>query len=229
MLNLRTKYKMYTVIDIHESQKICYQSSQTSLTHWVDQSIGLVLTCVLKQQSHLNCRDFSNAAQSNNNRIREATNNAGRWMLNKTYHSFWARITLAQPSMFSREAKDDTSLAWIATTQLQEWNSTSWAISLRAKFSMHEGVECFFDSFPWAILDSNQRHFLWSKSPHLRYSNQLKENLEYYGELLEGAIEQLKKAQVRLRQVEIEADEFLVNGYAKIEREKWNLIFNLFD
>lgn len=94
---------------------------------------------------------------------------------------------------------------------------------------MHEGVECFFDSFPWAILDSNQRHFLWSKSPHLRYLNQLKENLEYYGELLEGAIEQLKKAQVRLRQVEIEADEFLVNGYTKIEREKWNLIFNLFD
>nr|YP_010954227.1 ATP synthase CF0 subunit I [Terniopsis daoyinensis]WMV01699.1 ATP synthase CF0 subunit I [Terniopsis daoyinensis]WMV01855.1 ATP synthase CF0 subunit I [Terniopsis filiformis] len=43
-------------------------------------------------------------------------------------------------------------------------------------------------------------------------------------ELRQGAIEQLKKAQLRLRQVEIEADQYRVNGYGEIEREKLNLI-----
>lgn len=43
-------------------------------------------------------------------------------------------------------------------------------------------------------------------------------------ELREGAIEQLKKAQLRLLQVEIEADQYRVNGYSEIEREKLNLI-----
>nr|YP_009762020.1 ATP synthase CF0 B subunit [Bidens schimperi]QIQ58906.1 ATP synthase CF0 B subunit [Bidens schimperi] len=43
-------------------------------------------------------------------------------------------------------------------------------------------------------------------------------------ELREGAIEQLEKARARLRKVEIEANEFRVNGYSEIEREKLNLI-----
>nr|YP_010694902.1 CF0 subunit I [Hypecoum zhukanum]YP_010894644.1 ATP synthase CF0 subunit I [Hypecoum leptocarpum]WCF60117.1 CF0 subunit I [Hypecoum zhukanum]WJW71515.1 ATP synthase CF0 subunit I [Hypecoum leptocarpum] len=43
-------------------------------------------------------------------------------------------------------------------------------------------------------------------------------------ELRVGAIEQLKKARDRLRKVEMEADEYRVNGYSEIEREKWNLI-----
>nr|YP_010987792.1 ATP synthase CF0 subunit I [Aporosa dioica]WON66224.1 ATP synthase CF0 subunit I [Aporosa dioica] len=43
-------------------------------------------------------------------------------------------------------------------------------------------------------------------------------------DLREGAIEQLEKARARLRKVEIEADQFRVNGYSEIEREKWNLI-----
>nr|BDY09548.1 CF0 subunit I [Lysimachia deltoidea var. cinerascens] len=43
-------------------------------------------------------------------------------------------------------------------------------------------------------------------------------------ELRGGAIEQLEKARARLRKVEIEADEFRVNGYSEIEREKLNLI-----
>nr|YP_010234661.1 ATP synthase CF0 subunit I [Casearia glomerata]QTA72451.1 ATP synthase CF0 subunit I [Casearia glomerata] len=46
-------------------------------------------------------------------------------------------------------------------------------------------------------------------------------NLE---ELRGGAIEQLEKARARLRKVEIEADQFRVNGYSEIEREKLNLI-----
>nr|YP_009490070.1 ATP synthase CF0 subunit I [Daphniphyllum oldhamii]AWH11513.1 ATP synthase CF0 subunit I [Daphniphyllum oldhamii] len=43
-------------------------------------------------------------------------------------------------------------------------------------------------------------------------------------ELRGGAIEQLEKARARLRKVEMEADQFRVNGYSEIEREKWNLI-----
>nr|YP_009752906.1 CF0 subunit I [Momordica sessilifolia]QIT05978.1 CF0 subunit I [Momordica sessilifolia] len=43
-------------------------------------------------------------------------------------------------------------------------------------------------------------------------------------ELREGAIEQLEKARSRLRKVEMEADQFRVNGYSEIEREKFNLI-----
>nr|YP_010449731.1 CF0 subunit I [Gelsemium elegans]UTU96304.1 CF0 subunit I [Gelsemium elegans] len=43
-------------------------------------------------------------------------------------------------------------------------------------------------------------------------------------ELCGGAIEQLEKARTRLRKVEMEADQFRVNGYSEIEREKWNLI-----
>ena len=43
-------------------------------------------------------------------------------------------------------------------------------------------------------------------------------------ELRRGAIEQLEKARSRLQKVEMEADQFRVNGYAQIEREKLNLI-----
>nr|YP_010468495.1 CF0 subunit I [Parietaria mauritanica]YP_010470125.1 CF0 subunit I [Parietaria judaica]UVF31604.1 CF0 subunit I [Parietaria mauritanica]UVF34777.1 CF0 subunit I [Parietaria judaica] len=43
-------------------------------------------------------------------------------------------------------------------------------------------------------------------------------------ELREGALEQLEKARSRLRKVEKEADQFRVNGYSEIEREKLNLI-----
>nr|YP_009479888.1 ATP synthase CF0 subunit I [Oresitrophe rupifraga]AVX48232.1 ATP synthase CF0 subunit I [Oresitrophe rupifraga]QKV45545.1 ATP synthase CF0 subunit I [Oresitrophe rupifraga] len=43
-------------------------------------------------------------------------------------------------------------------------------------------------------------------------------------ELRGGAIEQLEKTRARLRKVEMEADQFRVNGYSEIEREKLNLI-----
>nr|YP_009650458.1 ATP synthase CF0 subunit I [Stellera chamaejasme]QCF39749.1 ATP synthase CF0 subunit I [Stellera chamaejasme]QOJ46074.1 ATP synthase CF0 subunit I [Stellera chamaejasme f. chrysantha] len=43
-------------------------------------------------------------------------------------------------------------------------------------------------------------------------------------ELRRRAVEQLEKAQARLRKVEMEADQFRVNGYSEIEREKLNLI-----
>nr|YP_010723994.1 CF0 subunit I [Isophysis tasmanica]WDW31121.1 CF0 subunit I [Isophysis tasmanica] len=43
-------------------------------------------------------------------------------------------------------------------------------------------------------------------------------------ELRRGAIEQLERARARLRKVEMEADEYRMNGYFEIEREKVNLI-----
>nr|YP_009486197.1 ATP synthase CF0 subunit I [Coptis quinquesecta]AWB12340.1 ATP synthase CF0 subunit I [Coptis quinquesecta] len=43
-------------------------------------------------------------------------------------------------------------------------------------------------------------------------------------ELRGGAIEKLEKAKARLRKVKMEADEFRVNGYSEIEREKVNFI-----
>nr|YP_010846689.1 ATP synthase CF0 subunit I [Strophanthus wallichii]WEV90903.1 ATP synthase CF0 subunit I [Strophanthus wallichii] len=43
-------------------------------------------------------------------------------------------------------------------------------------------------------------------------------------ELRGGAIERLEKVRARLRKVEMEADQFRVNGYSEIEREKLNLI-----
>ncbi|KAL2901356.1 ATP synthase subunit alpha chloroplastic [Bienertia sinuspersici] len=43
-------------------------------------------------------------------------------------------------------------------------------------------------------------------------------------ELRGKAIEQLEKARARLKKVEMEADQFRINGYSEIEREKMNLI-----
>nr|UVF33662.1 CF0 subunit I [Aloe vera] len=43
-------------------------------------------------------------------------------------------------------------------------------------------------------------------------------------ELRRGAIEPLERARARLQKVEIEADEYRMNGYSEIEREKVNLI-----
>nr|YP_010615691.1 AtpF [Ligusticopsis pubescens]WAU46965.1 AtpF [Ligusticopsis pubescens] len=43
-------------------------------------------------------------------------------------------------------------------------------------------------------------------------------------ELRGGAVEQLEKARTRLRKVEMEADQFRVNGYSEIGRERINFI-----
>ncbi|KAL6511327.1 hypothetical protein OROMI_021554 [Orobanche minor] len=42
-------------------------------------------------------------------------------------------------------------------------------------------------------------------------------------ELRREAVEQLEKAKVRLRKIEIEADQFRLNGYFEIERKNLNL------
>nr|UPX07491.1 ATP synthase CF0 subunit I [Leptocodon hirsutus] len=47
-------------------------------------------------------------------------------------------------------------------------------------------------------------------------------------ELRGGAIEQLDKARARLRKVEIEADQYRVNEYSSIERDKLDLINSIY-
>nr|WBU14539.1 CF0 subunit I [Floscopa scandens] len=48
--------------------------------------------------------------------------------------------------------------------------------------------------------------------------------IESSEELRKGAIEQLDRARTRLRKVEMEADEYRINGYFEIELKKENLI-----
>lgn len=88
----------------------------------------------------------------------------------------------------------------------------------------------------------NRKTHVWFGKGSWKFCNEWKDNLLSLSDLLdnrkqrilntirnseelrEGAIEQLEKARTRLRKVEIEADQFRVNGYSEIEREKLNLI-----
>nr|UDP58401.1 ATP synthase CF0 subunit I [Kielmeyera appariciana]UDP58487.1 ATP synthase CF0 subunit I [Kielmeyera coriacea] len=72
------------------------------------------------------------------------------------------------------------------------------------------GVLVFFGKGVSDLLDNRKQRIL----------NTIRTSEELRG----GAIEQLEKARARLRKVEIEADQFRVNGYSEIEREKLNLI-----
>nr|YP_010193780.1 AtpF [Mimusops coriacea]QZQ53342.1 AtpF [Mimusops coriacea] len=72
------------------------------------------------------------------------------------------------------------------------------------------GVLIFFGKGVSDLLDNRKQRIL----------NTIRNSEELCG----GAIEQLEKARARLRKVEMEADQFRVNGYSEIEREKWNFI-----
>nr|WJJ68565.1 ATP synthase CF0 subunit I [Pedicularis longiflora] len=72
------------------------------------------------------------------------------------------------------------------------------------------GVLIFFGKGLSDLLDNRKQRIL----------NTIRNSEELRG----GAIEQLEKAKARLRKVEVEADQFRVNGYSEIEREKLNLI-----
>nr|AWI70490.1 ATP synthase CF0 B subunit [Leuconotis anceps] len=73
------------------------------------------------------------------------------------------------------------------------------------------GVLIFFGKGVLSDLLDNRKQRIWNT---IRNSE----------ELCGGAIEQLEKARTRLRKAEMEADQFRVNGYSEIEREKLNLI-----
>nr|YP_009738276.1 ATP synthase CF0 subunit I [Semiliquidambar cathayensis]QIB71758.1 ATP synthase CF0 subunit I [Semiliquidambar cathayensis] len=73
------------------------------------------------------------------------------------------------------------------------------------------GVLIFFGKGVLSDLLDNRKH---------RILNTIRNSEELRG----GAVEQLEKARARLRKVETDADQFRVNGYSEIEREKLNLI-----
>nr|YP_009734430.1 ATP synthase CF0 subunit I [Pedicularis resupinata]QIK00077.1 ATP synthase CF0 subunit I [Pedicularis resupinata] len=72
------------------------------------------------------------------------------------------------------------------------------------------GVLIFFGKGLSDLLDNRKQRIL----------NTIRNSEELRG----GAVEQLEKAKARLRKVEVEADQFRVNGYSEIEREKLNLV-----
>nr|QJQ73973.1 ATP synthase CF0 B subunit [Rotheca serrata]QVL26545.1 ATP synthase CF0 subunit I [Rotheca serrata] len=77
------------------------------------------------------------------------------------------------------------------------------------------GVLIFFGKGVLSDLLDNRKH---------RILNTIRNSEELRG----GAVEQLEKARTRLRKVEMEADQFRVNGYSEIEREKWNLMNSIY-
>nr|YP_009946704.1 CF0 subunit I [Incarvillea sinensis]QOE76696.1 CF0 subunit I [Incarvillea sinensis] len=88
----------------------------------------------------------------------------------------------------------------------------------------------------------NRKIHVWFGKGLSKFQNERKDNLLSLSDLLDnrkerilntlrnseelrgGAIEELEKARARLRKVEMEADQYRMNGYSEIEREKWNLI-----
>ncbi|YP_009437454.1 ATP synthase CF0 subunit I (chloroplast) [Primulina eburnea] len=87
-----------------------------------------------------------------------------------------------------------------------------------------KGVCVWFGKGLWKF--SNERNYnLLSLSDLLDNRKQrILNTIRNSEELREGAVEQLEKAGARFRKVEMEANEFRVNGYSEIEREKLNLI-----
>nr|YP_010622814.1 ATP synthase CF0 subunit I [Barringtonia asiatica]WBF92713.1 ATP synthase CF0 subunit I [Barringtonia asiatica] len=92
-------------------------------------------------------------------------------------------------------------------TDILATNPINLSVVLGVLIFFGKGVcaSCLFD-----LLDNRKQRIL----------NTIRNSEELRG----GAIEQLEKARARLRKVELEADQFRVNGYSEIEREKWNLI-----
>ena len=88
----------------------------------------------------------------------------------------------------------------------------------------------------------NWKIHVWFGKGLWKFSNECQDNLLSLSDLLDnrkkkilstiqnseelraGAIEQLEKARARLQKVEMEAEQFRVNGYSGIEQERLNLI-----
>nr|YP_009164568.1 ATP synthase CF0 B subunit [Lathraea squamaria]AJD76801.1 ATP synthase CF0 B subunit [Lathraea squamaria] len=76
------------------------------------------------------------------------------------------------------------------------------------------GVLIFFGKGVSDLLDNRKQRIL----------NTIQNSEELRG----GVIEQLEKAKARLRKVEMEAEQFRVNGYSEIEREKITLVNSIY-
>nr|YP_009364379.1 ATP synthase CF0 subunit I [Lysionotus pauciflorus]ARF05912.1 ATP synthase CF0 subunit I [Lysionotus pauciflorus] len=109
-------------------------------------------------------------------------------------------------------------------TDILATNPINLSVVIGVLIFFGKGVCVWFGKGLWKF--SNERNYnLLSLSDLLDNRKQrILNTIRNSEELREGAIEQLEKAGARLRKVEMEADEFRVNGYSDIEREKFNLI-----
>nr|YP_011036495.1 ATP synthase CF0 subunit I [Oreocharis qingyunshanensis]WRK19338.1 ATP synthase CF0 subunit I [Oreocharis qingyunshanensis] len=109
-------------------------------------------------------------------------------------------------------------------TDILATNPINLSVVIGVLIFFGKGVCVWFGKGLWKF--SNERNYnLLSLSDLLDNRKQrILNTIRSSEELREGAIEQLEKAGARLRKVEMEADEFRVNGYSEIEREKFNLI-----
>nr|WRK83658.1 ATP synthase CF0 subunit I [Oreocharis burtii] len=109
-------------------------------------------------------------------------------------------------------------------TDILATNPINLSVVIGVLIFFGKGVCVWFGKGLWKF--SNERNYnLLSLSDLLDNRKQrILNTIRSSEELREGAIEQLEKAGARLRKVEMEADEFRVNGYSEIEREKLNLI-----
>nr|YP_004940496.1 ATP synthase CF0 subunit I [Dorcoceras hygrometricum]AEK53215.1 ATP synthase CF0 subunit I [Dorcoceras hygrometricum] len=109
-------------------------------------------------------------------------------------------------------------------TDILATNPINLSVVIGVLIFFGKGVCVWFGKGLWKF--SNERNYnLLSLSDLLDNRKQrILNTIRNSEELREGAIQQLEKAGARLRKVEMEADEFRVNGYSEIEREKLNLI-----
>nr|QKG63137.1 ATP synthase CF0 subunit I [Streptocarpus ionanthus subsp. grandifolius]QKG63225.1 ATP synthase CF0 subunit I [Streptocarpus ionanthus subsp. velutinus] len=109
-------------------------------------------------------------------------------------------------------------------TDILATNPINLSVVIGVLIFFGKGVCVWFGKGLWKF--SNERNYnLLSLSDLLDNRKQrILNTIRNSEELREGAIQQLEKAGARLRKVEVEADEFRVNGYSEIEREKLNLI-----
>nr|YP_010027257.1 ATP synthase CF0 subunit I [Oreocharis cotinifolia]QOS04332.1 ATP synthase CF0 subunit I [Oreocharis cotinifolia] len=109
-------------------------------------------------------------------------------------------------------------------TDILATNPINLSVVIGVLIFFGKGVCVWFGKGLWKF--SNERNYnLLSLSDLLDNRKQrILNTIRNSEELREGAIEQLEKTGARLWKVEMEADEFRVNGYSEIEREKLNLI-----
>nr|QSX42909.1 ATP synthase CF0 subunit I [Peganum harmala] len=105
-------------------------------------------------------------------------------------------------------------------TDILATNPINLSVVLGVLIFFGKGVcaSCLFQEDEWKDNPLSLSDLLDNRK--LRILNTIRNSEELQG----GAIERLEKARARLRKVEMEADQFRVNGYSEIEREKLNLI-----
>ena len=89
---------------------------------------------------------------------------------------------------------------------------------------MNRKIHVWFGKGSWKFLNEWKENLLSLSDLLDNRKQRILKTIQNSEELRGGAIEQLEKARARLRKVEMEADQFRVNGYSEIEREKLNLI-----